>query len=76
MTTSTFRRPAIIALISLAVVIAFYVLREHWDHALGALPYVLLLACPVLHLFHGHGGHGGHHHDSPEQRPARERLSS
>ena len=29
-------------------------------HALGALPYLLLLACPLMHLFMHHG-HGGHH---------------
>ncbi len=46
------------ALASLLVVIAFYVLREHWGHALGLLPYLLLFACPLMHLFHGHGGHG------------------
>jgi hypothetical protein len=46
---------------SLILVGAFYVLREHWAHALGLSPYLLLLACPLLHLFHGHGGHGGHH---------------
>ncbi|WP_111400007.1 DUF2933 domain-containing protein [Humitalea rosea] len=41
---------------------AFYLLREHYGHTLGALPYLLLLACPLMHLFmhHGHGhGHGG-----------------
>jgi len=42
---------------SLGVVVAFFVLREHWSHALGLAPYLLLLACPVMHLFHGHGGH-------------------
>jgi hypothetical protein len=28
---------------------------------LGILPYLLLLACPLLHWFHGghRGGHGG-----------------
>jgi hypothetical protein len=38
----------------------FYVLRDHYAHALGALPYLLLLACPLMHPFmhHGHGGHG------------------
>lgn len=51
--------------ISLGVVVAFYLLREHWGHALGVLPYLLLLACPLLHLFHGHGGHGGHKHGEP-----------
>ncbi len=47
---------------SLIVIVLFFVLREHWGHALGLLPYLLLLACPLMHLFHGHGhhGHGGH----------------
>jgi hypothetical protein len=27
----------------------------------GALPYLLLLACPLMHVFM-HRGHGGHHH--------------
>ena len=45
--------------LSLALVGAFFVLREHWAHALGIAPYLLLLACPLLHLFHGHG-HGAH----------------
>jgi len=76
MTTLHLRRPGIIALASLAIVIAFYVLREHWSHALGALPYVLLLACPLLHLFHGHGGHGGQPHEAREREPRRERISS
>ncbi|MEY9199451.1 hypothetical protein ABIA16_004630 [Sinorhizobium fredii] len=48
---------------SLAVIVAFFVLREHWQHALGLAPYLLLLACPLMHLLHGHGGdrHQGHH---------------
>ena len=47
---------------SLAVVAAFFVLREHWAHVLGFAPYLLLLACPLLHLFgHGHGRNGGDH---------------
>jgi hypothetical protein len=43
---------------SLVVIVAFFILREHWAHALGLAPYLLLLACPLMHLFHGHGGHG------------------
>ena len=37
----------------------FWLLRDPWGHALGALPYLLFLACPLMHLFihHGHGGH-------------------
>ena len=51
-----------IAAIGFALVIAFFVLREHYEHALGMLPYLLLLACPLMHLLmpHGHGGHHGH----------------
>jgi len=43
-----------LAIASLALIVGFYVLREHWGHALGILPYALLLACPLLHLFGGH----------------------
>lgn len=51
---------------SLAVIVLFFLLREHWAHALGLLPYVVLLACPLMHLFHGHG-HGHHHGDHQDQ---------
>jgi len=33
---------------------------EHQAHFLGALPYLFILACPLLHIFGGHGSHGGH----------------
>lgn len=46
-----------LATVSFGMIAAFFVLREHWAHALGLAPYVLLLACPLMHLFHGHGGH-------------------
>lgn len=41
---------------------AFYLYTEHRAHLLGALPFLLLLACPLMHLFmhHGHGAHGTH----------------
>lgn len=58
------RRPWPIAVMMLTLVAAFYLLREHWGHLAGAWPY-LLLACPLLHLMHGHGGHGGHAHHAP-----------
>ncbi|MBX3646329.1 MAG: DUF2933 domain-containing protein [Rhodocyclaceae bacterium] len=39
---------------------------EHRAHVLGWLPWIFLLACPLMHLFMhgGHGGHGGHGDDS------------
>jgi hypothetical protein len=52
-----------------ALIGAFFLLREHWGHVAGYWPYLLLLACPVMHLFHGHGGHGHHgHHDAGTAR--------
>lgn len=48
--------------IALAVflgVAAFFLLAEHRAHLYGVLPYLLLLACPLMHLLHHHG-HGGH----------------
>lgn len=46
------------AAIMLALIGVFFLLREHWKHLGGYWPYLLLLACPVMHLFHGHGHHG------------------
>lgn len=45
---------------------AFYLLREHWAHLAGNWAYLLLLACPVMHLFHGHGGHAHHAGHGPD----------
>ncbi|WP_431484416.1 DUF2933 domain-containing protein [Pseudomonas solani] len=46
-----------IALIMLAVIGVFYVAREHSGHLSQALPYLILLLCPLMHLFgHNHGG--------------------
>jgi len=49
-----------IAGVMMALIAAFFLLREHWGHVAGYWPYLLLLACPAMHLFHGHGGHGRH----------------
>ncbi|TAH47649.1 MAG: DUF2933 domain-containing protein [Betaproteobacteria bacterium] len=48
-----------------AAIAAFFLLAEHRAHVLGFLPWLLLLACPLMHLFmhHGHGHDGaGHAH--------------
>lgn len=61
-----------VAWIVFAVIAAFYLLTEHRAHLLGALPFLLLLACPLMHLFM-HGGHGGHGHgggDGPADKGA------
>lgn len=48
-----------VALLMVAFIGGFYLLREHWNHVAGNWIYLLLLACPMMHFFHGHGGHGG-----------------
>jgi hypothetical protein len=48
-------------------IVAFFVLREHWGHILGLAPYLVLLACPLMHLFM-HGGKG-HDHGSKHEPP-------
>ncbi len=41
-------------------VAGFFFFTEHRAHLMGALPFVLLALCPLMHVFHG--GHGGHDH--------------
>ncbi|MES1980337.1 MAG: DUF2933 domain-containing protein [Pseudomonadota bacterium] len=47
----------------MGAIAAYFLLSEHRAHFLGALPLLLLLSCPLMHVFmhHGHGGHGDHH---------------
>lgn len=45
----------------------FFLLTEHRAHFFGALPYLLLLACPLMHVFHHHGGHRHRGHDHRPQ---------
>ncbi len=50
-----------IVLIAFLAIAGFYLIAEHRAHFFGVLPFLLLLACPLLHMFmhRGHGGHGG-----------------
>ena len=49
------------ALMGFLAVAAFFLWTEHRAHLLGALPYLLILACPLMHFFH-HGGHAHRNH--------------
>jgi hypothetical protein len=53
-------RPLKTALLMVGILGGFYLLRKHWNHVAGNWVYLLLLACPLVHMFHGHGGHVGH----------------
>jgi Protein of unknown function (DUF2933) len=52
-----------VGLLVFGAVATYFLLSEHRAHFIGALPFLLLLSCPVMHIFmhHGHGGHGGDH---------------
>ncbi len=62
------RLPSSIVFIGFFAIAAFFLFTEHRAHALGILPFLLLLACPLMHFMHGgHGGHGGHRDESDER---------
>ena len=48
-----------------ALIAGYFLITEHRAHVIQYLPFVLLLACPLMHLFHGHGGH---HDDTKEDK--------
>ena len=62
----------LLAFIALA---AYFLITEHRAHLSGMLyylPFLLLLACPLMHLFM-HGGHGDHgsgdgHKHAPQEK--------
>ncbi len=56
------RSPGGIALAVVIAVAGFYLITEHTAHVFGVLPYLLILACPLMHVFMHHG-HGGHTHE-------------
>ena len=52
-----------VAFLIIAAVAAYFLLKEHTAHVAGYLPFLLLAACPLMHLFMHRGhGHGGHDH--------------
>jgi hypothetical protein len=66
--TARWTTPTGIFVIVAGLIGAYYLLTEHLTHVSQAVPYVFLLACPLMHLFHGHG-HGGGRHGQGERPP-------
>ncbi|MGM9489194.1 DUF2933 domain-containing protein [Ideonella sp. YS5] len=62
------RSPMGIFMLVAGAVGIYYLLTEHLTHVTQAVPYLFLLACPLMHLFgHHHGGHGAHDHPPPRE---------
>ena len=55
--TLTWPRATLIVFLGVA---GFFLLAEHKAHVLGYWPYLILLLCPLMHVFmhKGHGKHG------------------
>ena len=51
-----------LALLAFLAIAVFFLATEHTAHLFGVLPFLLLLLCPLLHLFmhRGHAEHGDH----------------
>lgn len=63
-------------LVGVASAALFYLLREHWAHMFGILPYLLFLACPLMHFFmQGKQGHNYHNHDPSMPLNAKENVT-
>lgn len=62
-----FSRGTLVACVVL-VTVGILLLTGHEAHLLGVVPYLLLLACPLMHFFM-HGGHAGHHSHRSPARP-------
>lgn len=41
--------------------VTYFLLMEHQQHVWQYLPFLIFLACPLMHMFM-HGGHGDHSH--------------
>lgn len=59
-----------VVLIAFLLIAGFFLFAEHRAHVFGILPFLLLLACPLLHLF-GHGRHGRDESKSGDARRPR-----
>ena len=52
--------------LGLAILIGGYLAIWHGSHVALALPFLVLLACPLMHIFM-HRGHSRHHRHSPSK---------
>lgn len=59
-----------VVLVLLVIIGGFFLWTEHQAHVMGALPYLILLLCPLMHFFM-HRGHG-RSHDCDKDRENRQ----
>ena len=66
-TQATSRKWIITCLYAAGIVVGLVLLVQHWVHIPAFLPYVVFLACPLMHLFM-HGAHGHRRHNGEAER--------
>ena len=69
-----FASRANIVLVGFLAIAGFYLLTEHYAHVIPFLPWLLLLACPLMHIFM-HGGHGGHGNNTDQEERSNQPTS-
>ena len=57
----------VLGLTGFLLIATFFFRTEHRAHLYGVLPFLFLLACPLLHVFM-HGGHEGHRARGPADK--------
>ncbi len=71
---SSWRSPGGIVTLGFLAVAGYFLITEHAAHIIPFLPWLLLAACPLMHVFMHHGSHGDHDHKrtqapGPEDKP-------
>lgn len=57
------RRPMFWCMLAMVVSVAVVFLwLDRSGYAVGVLPWLVVLACPLMHVFMHHGHRGAHHH--------------
>lgn len=65
-----------VALAVFAAGAAYFLLTEHRAHTIQALPWIILLLCPLMHVFMhgGHAAHDTHESDASQGNGSHERV--
>jgi hypothetical protein len=61
--------PTGLAVCLLAAAIGAWLLWFHTGHVFLAIPYLVLLACPLMHVMHRGHHHLRHNNDNPAGQP-------
>ena len=61
------KSPKGIAILIALAALGVYLIVWHQQHVLGALPFLFILLCPLMHFFM-HGNHGKHNHSKADEQ--------